>query len=575
MYYVELIVRLIVFFLSNLGYWEWMRKNTKINQYFLPSLTIAAQTSVLFAAGLLNVLMEVTCILFAGGLILLVWSLIRDHGTKWIDSYKNVGFVYLIIALFIAMMYVRGQVFTHYDNFSHWALVVKQMLTDNRYPNFENVLIEFQEYPLGSATYIYYMAFIVGASEAIQMLAQIYMMLACLLPIFIYCKRNKMVSFLYMFLATNFIFVYNIKVNDLLVDTLLPVVAACMLLYFYHYSQKFNDNLLEMYLGIFYMIQVIQIKNSGIFFIAIISIWILLGGIRNKNIINRAVIAFSPYITLLLWQKHCSYVYMSSETSKHAMTAENYGSVYASKTAEDIQNICHSMLKFSVSWKGIWYMFLCVLVGGVLIFTLAKECKRSFYKAVSFCIGIYIVYQIGMLFMYLYSMPGGEATRLASVERYCKTILIVVFYVLTVLYMKIISQLHINKISGIAGVAVIVGGILLCMNGTNGQIETIFSEQTNTARREWIEGEKLSYNVPEEQSYCILIHKDDSGYMYYLGKYVFQSNNVSTRIITTSDEMDSIDAKYILIYDKKNKVIKKWIKDHYPEQKGNDVIIRE
>lgn len=52
------IIKLGLLMLSNLGYWEFFRSKSKLNVYFLPAFTIAAQFLVLFAAGLTNLLAE-------------------------------------------------------------------------------------------------------------------------------------------------------------------------------------------------------------------------------------------------------------------------------------------------------------------------------------------------------------------------------------------------------------------------------------------------------------------------------------------------------------------------------------
>ena len=86
--------------------------------------------------------------------------------------------------LFIMLVYVKGKVFGGYDNFFLWGIVVESMLNTNRFPNFEDAIIEFQEYPLESSSYIYFVAKLVSTNESIWMFAQIYMMLSCILPIF-------------------------------------------------------------------------------------------------------------------------------------------------------------------------------------------------------------------------------------------------------------------------------------------------------------------------------------------------------------------------------------------------------
>lgn len=575
MYYLILFMRLTAFFLSNLGFWELLRRKTQINIYFLPSLTIAIQTTILFFAGLLNILKGTTYLLWGCGLALLIFFITNDRNVKFINNYKKVGFVYLVISAAIMLFYVRGKIFTHHDDFSHWALVVKQMLSTNRYPNFEDTIITFQEYPLGSSTYIYYFAKLVGKNESLQMFAQIYTMLTCLLPIFIYTKKNQILSCGTMLFITNFLFVYNINVTDLLVDTLLPLVSMCSLLYVYRYSVNFAKYHIELWLSIFYMIQIIQIKNSGIFFSAIASIWILVKARNDKAIIPRLAIALLPYVTLKLWQNHCSYVYASSATSKHAMTTANYKNVFASKTAEDVRSICHAMLKFSLTYKDVWFIFLCLIFAGIICFTVTKANRKMFVKIFIFNLIMYTTYQIGMLAMYLYSMPEAEAATLSSSSRYCKTILIAILYGIMLLYLKIISDVELKKLTGIISALTIAIVTCMLMEGTLGTFKTVFSDVPNASERNWIQNIKNQYRIPIKGSYCIVISSSDPGYAYYLGKYIFETNNIRFLVTPNQKDMNTINSKYILVYDKKNTAVQEWIATNYPEQIGNEVIIRK
>ena len=64
------ILKLSLFILSNFGYWEYFREKHKISIYFAPVYTIAVQFSLLFAAGILNGLEEMTFVLYGLGLLL-------------------------------------------------------------------------------------------------------------------------------------------------------------------------------------------------------------------------------------------------------------------------------------------------------------------------------------------------------------------------------------------------------------------------------------------------------------------------------------------------------------------------
>lgn len=58
-----------------------------------------------------------------------------------------------------------------------------------------------------------------------------------------------------------------------------------------------------------------------------------------------------------------------------------------------------------------------------------------------------------MLGMYLFSMPGEEATILAGSDRYVKTILIAILYVAVIVFMKILTELNMRKGASVAAAA--------------------------------------------------------------------------------------------------------------------------
>ena len=338
------LIKIVLFFISTLGTFELLRNLSRegINRYFLPSLTVAVQVTVLFLAGLLNVLKEATIILYLIGFYGILKSFYQRKSILFLKYYFKLGYGFLFLVMMIAALYVRGKIFVGFDNFSHWALVVRRMLEVNRYPNFEDTLIAFQEYPLGSATYLYYFAKLTGRSESLQMLGQAYMIVASVLPLFAFAKRNRLAAAIVMFFFVNFLFVYNIPIVDLLVDTLLPLIGICGLVFTYQNCRE-KELKLNLLFSSCYMVQILQTKNSGIFFVILIVIVLLLFAKKNKSYLQNIAASAVPFLSLLLWQKHCQYVFPSAALSKHAMTIENYKTVFGDKTPEDIMTICSSI----------------------------------------------------------------------------------------------------------------------------------------------------------------------------------------------------------------------------------------
>lgn len=579
MSYAGIFIKLILFFLSNIGYWELLRRKTRIDLYFFPSMTIAVQITLLYFAGLLNCLYESSILLYGFGIVLLLYYTICDRSLNWFKCYQKIGFFYLIFVMAVLLFYVKGRMFTHYDNFSHWALVVKQMLAENRYPNFKDTLIVFQEYPLGSAAYVYYMAVTVGKNESIQMFAQIYMMLTCLVPAFIKCKKNKWFCFIFMVFATNFILIYNVLVTDLLVDTLLPLVSANALFYLSIYGKgdkQSTKDTTALYLAMPFLIQILQIKNSGIFFVGIASIWILAGIKKDRQVKPRIIVGCLPYLTMWLWHKHCEYVFADSLGSKHAMTVGNYKSVFGDKTAEEIRNICTAMLRFSLTWKELWIVCGCVIVLGIVSYLVFKDGKKGVWKLFASSLVLYVTYQIGMTLMYIFSMSSEEAASLAGSVRYEKTILLVIFYGVLLVAMHFLSEMEAQRASHMAAASAICLAVAACHIGTMGPIKMVVSYTTDSTLRDCMEKAKREYQIPEHEAYCIFVKEEKRGYAYYMAKYVFGSDQIAICSQETAGGLDTLgDIKYVVVADPESPAIQEWISIHYPDQAGNDVIIRE
>ena len=108
-----------------------------------------------------------------------------------------------------------------------------------------------------------------------------------------------------------------------------------------------------------------------------------------------------------------------------------------------------------------------------------------------------------------------------------------------------------------------------------GKIKSVFCLEEDRGRRDWIESIKAEYRIPNEADYCVLLSEDDSGYLRYLCKYVFQSVNISSVVVDELNDLSDIEAGYIIVYGQDNKIINQWVMDNFPDQYGNDVIINE
>lgn len=570
------IVRLLLFLASSFGYWEYFRRKAKINVFFLPAFTVSLQIVILFAAGILNCLKPAAILLFGAGLISAAYYLFRDFKNT-LMNYLNIGYLFLGLGLLAVLAATKGQVFTRYDNFSHWALVVRNMLATNRYPTFADSLIVFQEYPLGSASYIYYFAKVVSESESIQMTAQAFMMLCFLLPVFKYVKKNRIISGIFVIFFANFLLCYNINIRDLLVDTLLPLQGMAALFFVYSECCGFDRGDKRGEVSFFYAIPflctTLQIKNSGVFFVAVAFVLILASlKYARTDLGAKAAAILAPLLSLYFWQMHCDYVFDNASVSKHAMTIGNYKGVFSAKSGDMIQSIMTQLVDYSVTGRDLYLLLVFLIVMGVVCFWVLPALRKQYLKTAAAAIVLYVLYMVGVFFMYLFSMPEQEAAGLASIARYRKTIFIAMYYLLLLMTLVMISSVGKAKktwICILAAFAVLV----INWRTENGSFSTIF-ESNSAGERLWIEQAAENYQVESGSSYVICIPKEDAGYAYYLCKYLLYSTDISARVITDAAQLEDVgEYRYMFVLDARNEIIQKWVEEKYPDQAGNSVIV--
>lgn len=572
------LMKLALFMLSSMGYWEYFKRKTKMNLHFLPAFTVCFQITALFIAGLFNCLEAMAILLFVMGLAFIAYYAYKDY--KAFFDYCNIGYAFFFVALGVVLLAVRGRIFTNYDNFSHWALVVKNMLQTDRYPNFEDTLIMFQEYPLGSASFIYYFSKIISTAESIQMLAQSYMMVCFILPIFQYARKHKGIVLAYMALLTNFLFCYNIRITELLVDTLLPLQGMAALLFICSeclFGERDGREEVSVLCAIPFLCTAVQIKNSGIYFAAIGCILIFASFFQaGKRMNGKGLVTMAaPFLSLYLWKAHCSYVFAAASLSKHAMTADNYKQVYSSKTPEDINLIVKELLRFAISGRDLYRLIGFIVLAGLLLLFLDRSFKKKYGYFLCSSLVLYVTYMAGMLLMYLYSMPGGEATTLAGSWRYRSTIFIAIYYLMAVMVVQCISDIE-AKISGGGYYGIAMLALLIAIwRMQGGAFVTIFPTTNTAEQRLWFENAISENAVDLNKSYVVCVPPDtnDAGYTYFLCKYLLGSNNVATRAVTEEAQTEDLqNYDYIFFYDSKNDIMNNWAEANYPEQAGKTVV---
>ena len=418
---------IILLILSFLGYMLFLSRRANVATEFIPILTVSGIICLLFVAGLLNILPHTAWVILFGGLAALADGLVRLVRSGRIAAAGKLvtpgTILFFLCICFCAVLFQNARL-VHYDNFSHWGLIVKQMVQDDQMPNFTNT----------------------------------YMTAASILPIFAFLPKTNteneksfipkvLCTFLSLTGTFLLILTCNVDIYSLLVDTLLPAMAAGMVaIALYCWEHPAKAALLTLPVSI----ATLLIKNTGLFFVLIQFILLLClycrrrKKERKKTLVMVLLHAAVPAFTQLVWSRHVAYVFQkaSSVVHKHTMSAEHYGKIFAQKSPEDIQNITQSFLHriFDFSENPTLTILLILNIALLLAIVLhAFFIKKRIGLLAGTLLAIdgsYAVYAGGLLAMYLFSMPTDEALYLASFDRYVYTILLylLVPFILCMIY---------------------------------------------------------------------------------------------------------------------------------------------
>ncbi|WP_414838605.1 hypothetical protein [Carnobacterium sp. TMP28] len=433
------LLRLVIFFLSSYGYVLCLRDKMDYQKRLTWIVVYSFYVIFLYVAVLINLLKVASIALLAGGLLLVFYYLVSRYKNKAGSLVQAIRVDYidllfmLILFLFGATLFVSNLV--HYDNFSHWSLMVKYLLTESSLPTTSTGIISFSAYPIGSSLFVYYVSWIVGYSEGVLLISQFLLILAAVYSLFSVIRddRKLLVSGLFFLVFALFhYFNLSIRMNNLLVDFLLPLVALAAIAGIYTYREdlkraSFHAAVVLSVLSI--------IKNSGLFFVLIALVYYLFIAIKatkkygfasSNLVLVFSTIVFS-FVLDIIWIRHVKETFVDV-TSKHAVSVSSYQEIFSSKSSSIISEVATNYREAltqlgSLSVQGILLIQVLFLVSIAVIYFGFKRKSHLLTVFIALDSAI-IVYYIGILLMFLFSMPTEEALVLAGFERYASSMVI-------------------------------------------------------------------------------------------------------------------------------------------------------
>ncbi len=558
---------------SFLGYIMMVQKVTEIRTEFVPVFVFSSVACIVYFCGLAGILFEGSAVVMAAGLIAFC-IIITDRFRKKIYFKPRLslsGFFWAAGTLLFLSLLLRSELI-HYDNFSHWAIVVKQMLSTDAFPTAGSALIDFKNYPLGTSSFIYYVCRFAGNYQQIMILAQGLLIFSCFYALFGIINEKKR-FLLYAFLGAGCamlsFFNITIRINNLLVDFLLPIYTLAIFAVGYQHRSDYKTA----FTCSFPMAALLTItKSTGIIF-AIIGLAFLfyMVFIHDKNtsgvrktifILITLLVVISPYV---MWSQH-----MKTEFSE----VENKFDIQnmpEEKTHEQVQEISrlfiHSSTDISTRTAMGIIAFNLAAAGAIIFnFFVLKKRWRLLKTLIALDI-VLVLYYVGILAMYIFSMPLDEALYLAGFERYASSIVVLfaggLIMTATIdiensFYYKIGQMPDEKSFRSVSSKNNYQKGVIACMaiaitlllSEYNGILSIIRDYESSLPYKIRIITGDRWYEDGEEDSRRYLFYAPDRDaqvtnyYMQYVGRYYLYCPNVDGICLFYEDNMDNLLSGY-------------------------------
>jgi len=575
---MKMILGLFIFWATTFGIGKFIFDKFKINKYFIIPLVFSLIGIIMFLAGILNILNLTALIISILGILYLGYSIYK---TK-IDKKKIVSFLknpshLLVIFIFIYITIIGSNMhLIHYDNFSHWGLIIKNMFLEGALPNFENSTIMFKGYQPGSACFIYYLGFLCGKTEGIMIVAQNYLIFGYLTALLNFLKENdtwiKRLLFVSFYI---FIMVVSIKFNDLLVDSLIATITISALAIIYNYRTEIKKaSLYSLPILIFLLL----VKNTGLVLAGIACIYLLYLAFKNKQlkigIKYMFIIAIFLLLFLVIWQNHVELVYgVNALNSKHSLTFENIIMQLRDKGWSNIFAWIIDYIKHFLTLSQNKANVLMLLINiGVLLFIFSEKDSLERKKQLKLLFSInflYIFYYIVLGLMYILSMPWSEAVVFASYERYMTTILIIIIGIISIYLFSYDIKKIITKILMIVYSFTLVFSMYFYQD--NAKV-LIGNDSYKNSYAEKFDNIISKITISSSEDYYIYSpnSKGDYGYMHHLAIYKLNASKV--HVLYDPNNILMINNGILIIMDQDEKIQGILSKHNWQKTKENFYI---
>lgn len=467
------------------------------------------------------------------------------------------------VMLIYAAFRLKGVVFLHYDNFSHWALITDWLLRTDRLPGAGDALIRFTAYPPASAMFAYFLARAAEGGESAMAFGQAVWLSACGAGLCAFAQKRKALCWGVIAAAWAAILACNIFIDELLVDTLLPVVGLCALL---AALQGRNDPLRALPAVLPMAAALVLIKASGLFFVLPAAAVLINGGFRQskrKGWLCLGWLALSCGAALMAWRLHVTLTFGAAQ-GKHAVDMGAYAAGLAAKWQSGVLwQTTKNFIKRLIDPYAIQNQLLAALLAGLLALTVAcpkgSRGRRLAGQGLTAALILWAAWQAGIYGMYAFSASDREALNLSGQQRYALSMIVYLTGLSAALVCRWLGERP--ALSGRRALACAAAVIWLAaapLTLLRGQLPCLWRTLNPSTRRVELQALLEAEGVEPGKRYVLYVNSfEDVSYVSYVARYLLRSDAVTvTDGSAYQDELPPSlrDCDYLIFADRSGEV---------------------
>lgn len=448
------------------------------------------------------------------------------------------GIAAFLLAAAAAMLLLRGRLLTQWDEFSHWGLVVRNMMEFDRFGNLPQATTYFKGYPPAAALLEYFFVKLGGAPMAESYLYRamdvwLAAMLASTLRQFAWKQWPKMLLQGVLVFVLPLIF-YETPYATVYVDALLGILFAYILWSWFHRKGSAAFALLELSLGLCVLCLV---KSAG----AALALFALLIAAADRlfaakqplpGTLGGRILLTAPLLGWLVgklsWQMYLRITGTQEAWDTSGISLAGILGLFGADVPE------YRVSTIQEFWRQLWHPMesglvrispagwaAALVLAGLCVLWLSGKGAQRRSNGVLFC-GLslsFCVYTLSLLLLYLFTYSEYEARRVASFHRYMGTFLLgfALVVVLTLLQMQ--PQKFWQKAVSLAAAALLVlpavPGVRVQQILQSAQI----TAQSTALRAPFAMALQARTQLDPQKDRVYFICQDSNGYEYWVTRY--------------------------------------------------------